>query len=148
MPVGGTARYILDTNVVSALRVRDRHPKVAEWVASVPLRDQYLTAVTVGEIERGVVTKERSDPEQGGILRRWLEEQVLRAFGDRILAFDLAAARAVGAFRVPERASPDDALIAAIASARDMTIVSRNVKHFAPLGVPTPNPWEIGVSPT
>ena len=135
-------RYVLDTNVVSALRVRGRNPQVEQWAASVPVADQFVTALTVSELERGVIAKERSDPDQGTILRRWLEERVLPAFTDRVLPFDLAAARILAAYRVPEHAPLDDALIAAIAQAADMSVVTRNTRHFEPLGVTCLNPWE------
>lgn len=134
-------KYILDTNVVSALRVRGRHRPVEAWAASIPVADQFVTATTVAEIERGVVTKERSDPEQGEILRRWFDEHVLPTFADRVLPFDLSAARILATYRVPEHAPFDDALIAAIAQASDMTVATRNTKHFEPLGVPCLNPW-------
>jgi predicted nucleic acid-binding protein len=132
----------LDTNVVSALRVRGRNPQVEQWAASVPVADQFVTALTVSELERGVIAKERSEPDQGTMLRRWLEERVLPAFTDRVLPFDLAAARILAADRVPEHAPLDDALIAAIAQAVDMSVVTRNTRHFEPLGVTCLNPWE------
>lgn len=135
-------RYILDTNVVSALRVRGRNPPVEAWAASVPLTDQFVTASTVAEIERGVIAKERSDASQGAILRRWFDDHVLPAFADRVLPFHLAAARILAAYRVPDYAPFGDALIAAVAQAGEMTVVTRNSKHFEPLGVPCINPFD------
>ena len=135
-------RYVLDTNVVSALRVRGRNPQVEAWAASVPVSDQFVTAPTMAEVERGVVAKERTDPIQGDVLRRWFEDRVLPAFADRVLPFDLPAARILATYRVPEHAPLDDALIAAIAQVADMTIVTRNTAHFDPLGVECLNPWD------
>lgn len=137
-------RFVLDTNVVSALRVRGRHPAVERWAASVPVADQFVTALTIAEIERGVVAKERSDAPQGTVLRRWFEQRVLPAFADRVLAFDLPAARILATYPVPEQAPLDDALIAAVAEAAKMAVVTRNVKHFEPLGVRCLNPWDLG----
>ncbi len=134
-------QYVLDTNVVSALRVRGRNPRVEAWVASVPVMDQFVTAPTIAEIERGVGAKERSDPLQGEVLRRWFEDYVLPAFADRVLPFDLPAARILATYRVPEHAPLDDALIAAVAQASEMTVVTRNTRHFEPLGVACLNPW-------
>ena len=134
---------VLDTNVVSALRVRGRHPQEEAWVASVPVGDLYLTALSVSEIERGVASRERDDPRQGRVLRRWFENQVLPAFEGRVLPFDLEAARVLGTFRVPEHAPLDDALIAAIAQSRGMAVATRNVRHFLPLGVDVVNPWDV-----
>lgn len=133
--------YVLDTHVVSALRVRGRNPEVESWAVSVPLADQFVTALTVSEIERGVAGRERTDPAQGEVLRRWFEDRVLPAFAGRVLPFDLDAARVLATYRVPERAPLDDALIAAVAQARGFTVVTRNVRHFEPLGVTCLDPW-------
>ncbi len=135
-------RYLLDTNVVSALRVRGRNRPVEVWAASILLADQFVTATTVAEIERGVIAKERSDPRQGLILRRWFDEHVLPTFADRVLPFDLPAARILAACWVPELAPLDDALIAAVAQSAEMIVATRNTKHFEPLGVPCLNPWD------
>ena len=132
----------MDTNVVSALRVRGRNRPVELWAGSVPVGDQFVSALTIAEIERGVITKERSDADQGAVLRRWFEENVLPTFADRVLAFDLTAARILAAYRVPEHAPFDDALIAAVAEAAEMTIATRNTRHFEPLGVACLNPWD------
>lgn len=133
-------RYILDTNVVSELRIRGRNLPVEAWAGSIAVGDHFITATTVAEIERGVVNKERSDARQGVILRRWFDDHVLPTFADRILPFDLAAARILSAYR-PEHAPFDDALIAAIAQSAGMTVATRNTKHFEPLGVPCLDPW-------
>lgn len=106
-----------------------------------PLADQFVTAFTIAEIERGIVTKERSDATQGRLLRVWLEDRVLPAFAGRVLAFDLGAARVLASYRIPDHAPLDDAYIASVAAARGMTIVTRNVRHFARLGVPWLDPW-------
>jgi predicted nucleic acid-binding protein len=136
-----TERFLLDTNVVSALRVRRRNPAVERWAASIPVADQFLAAPTVAELERGVVAKERSDPVQGDSLRRWFEGRVLPAFAGRILPFDLPAARVLANYRVPEHAPLDDALVAAIAEVAGMTVATRNIRHFEPLGVGCVDPW-------
>lgn len=135
--------YVLDTNVVSALRIRGRNPSVEAWASSVPVSDQFVTATTISEIERGVVAKERTDVAQGEVLRRWFEERVLPAFAGRVLPFDLAAARILATFRVPDRAPLDDALIGAVARAAGATVVTRNIRHFEPLGVVCLNPWDV-----
>jgi len=134
--------YLLDTNVVSALRVRGRNRNVELWAESIPIGDQFVSAFTIAEIERGVIGKELSDTQQGAVLRRWFEENVLPTFAGRVLPFDLAAARTLAAYRVPEHAPFDDALIAAVAESSEMVVVTRNTRHFEPLGVPCFNPWD------
>lgn len=133
--------YVLDTNVLSALRVPGRNPAVQAWADSAPVSEQFVTATTLAEIERGVIAKERTDPAQGEHLRRWFEDKVLPVFARRVLPFDLAAARILAGYRVPERAPYDDALIAAVAQSVDKIVVTRDTRHFEPLGVPCLDPW-------
>ena len=133
--------YLLDTNVVSALRIRGRNPQVEEWTRTIPTADQFIAASSVAEIERVIVSRERTDAAQGAILRRWFEDNVLPAFDGRVLPFDLAAARVLATYRVPEFAPLDDALIAAVAQARELTVATRNLKHFRPLRVECVDPW-------
>lgn len=133
--------YLLDTNVVSALRVPARNPAVQAWVDSVPVSEQFVAATTLAEIERGVIAKERVDPRQGEHLRRWFDDKVLHVFARRTLSFDLHAARILATYRVPEHAPYDDALIAAVAQAASKIVVTRNTRHFEPLDVRCLNPW-------
>lgn len=136
--------YVLDTNVISAIRVPGRAPAVEAWLRGVPLVDQYTTALTLGEIEQGIRRKERDDRAQGAVLREWFEGQVLPAFTttNRVLPFDIRAARIFGRYPVPEDSPANDALIAATAEANGMVMVTRNIKHFEPLGVRVLNPWQ------
>lgn len=136
------ARFVLDTKVVSALRVRGRNPAVETWSSSIPMADQFVTALSIAEIERGVVAKEQSDVAQGAVLRRWFDDHVLPAFAGRVLAFDLSAARILATYRAPDQAPLDDALIAAIAQSEGMTNATRNTRYFRPLGVATIDPWK------
>lgn len=139
---GRWAGFVLDTNVVSALRVRGRHPAVEQWASAIPVTDLFVTAMTISEIERGVIAKERSDQFQGEVLRRWFEVRVLPAFAGRILAFDLAAARILAGYRVPDRAPLDDALIGSVAQAAGMIVATRNIRHFEPLSIACVDPWK------
>jgi predicted nucleic acid-binding protein len=116
--------------VGSALRVPGRYPQVEARTASVPIADLFAAATTIAEIERGVFGKERSDPPQGAVLRRWFEDRVLTAFAGRVLPFDLPAARLLATYRVPQHAPLDAALIAAIAQAAQMTVATRHARHF------------------
>lgn len=135
--------YVLDTNVVSALRRPTKNPQVAAWAAQIPITRLYITAPTIAELGLGVAAKERSDPIQGAILRRWLETSVLPGFTDRILSFDVAAALILSTYRVPEHAPYDDALIASIAQSRGMTVATDNTRHFQHYGAEFLNPFDI-----
>ncbi len=139
--------FILDTNVVSELRkVRSKRadPKVATWVASVDAADLFVSAITIMELELGVLSIERRDDAQGALLRQWLEQHVLPEFSGRILPVDTPVARRCARLHVPDRQSERDALIAATALMHGMTLATRNVTDFAATGVPILNPWESG----
>lgn len=134
--------FLLDTNVVSALRRPDRTtPEVRAWASNAPAESCFISVVTILELERGVLRIERRDARQGAILRRWLEHDVIAAFGTRILPIDLAIARRAASFHVPDPQPEGDALIAATALALGLTVVTRNVADFGPLGVAVINPW-------
>lgn len=136
--------YLLDTNVVSELRkIRlgkaDSH--VADWADSKDAADLYLSAITIQELEIGVLLAERRDPTQGSVFRAWLDGHCLPAFTGRILAVDTAVAQRSARLHVPDPRPVRDALIAATALVHGMTVVTRNVADFEPTGVPILNPW-------
>jgi len=132
--------YLLDTNVVSDLRRRDRaDPRVLAWAEGVATADLFISVVTVLEIELGVQRAALRGAPQADIYRRWLEERVIPSFGDRILPVDLTTARICGRLHVPNRRPERDALIAATAMTHRLTVVTRNLRDFP--DVPTLNPW-------
>lgn len=137
--------FVLDTNVVSELRkIRlgraDRC--VAQWADSVDSVDLYLSAITVQELEIGVLLAERRDPPQGAVFRAWLDSHVLPAFAGRILPVDTAVAQRSAKLHVPDPRPVRDCLIAATALVHGMTVVTRNVADFESSGVLLLNPWE------
>lgn len=135
--------YLLDTNVLSELRksASSADHSVRAWVASRRPSELYLSVVTIMEIDLGIGRVERRDSAQGKRLRSWLEDTVLDAFSGRILAVDLAVARRAARLHVPDPRPERDAMIAATADEHGMTVVTRNVKDFAPMGVAVVNPW-------
>lgn len=136
--------YLLDTNVVSELRkirAGKADKNVASWADSVDAADLYLSAITVQELEIGVLLAERRDPAQGAVFRAWLNQHVLPVFADRILAVDTAVALRGARLHVPDPRPVRDGLIAATALVHGMTVVTRNIADFEPTGVQTFNPW-------
>ncbi|WP_045969064.1 type II toxin-antitoxin system VapC family toxin [Xenorhabdus doucetiae] len=137
--------YVLDTNVVSELRkirAGKADPKVAAWAESVEATDLFVSAITIMELELGVLLIERKDATQGGMLRAWLEQHVLPEFAGRTLPVDTAVAQRCARLHVPDKCSERDALIAATALVHGMTVVTRNVADFRSTGVTILNPWE------
>ena len=134
--------YLIDTNVWSELRNRNRTDiNVRKWAETANPADLYLSAVTVFELERGVLLIERRDSQQGSRLRRWLEQHVLEPFERQILPVDTAIARRCAALHVPYPRPERDALIAATALSHGLMVVTRNVGDFEPMGVALLNPW-------
>jgi predicted nucleic acid-binding protein len=137
--------YLLDTNVVSELRkletgIADRHVKA--WSESLTVETAFLSVVTILELEQGTLLMERRDARQGAMLRAWLAEYVLPRFNGRILSIDVRVATQSAALHVPNPQDDRDALIAATALVHGMTVVTRNVSHFARTGVKLLNPWK------
>ena len=111
--------YLLDTNVVSELRKAKRgkaDANVVAWAASVPAGGLFISAITVLELEMGVLQLERRDASQGAVLRSWMASHVLPAFSGRVLPVDVAVALQCAQLHVPNRCAERDALIAATAS--------------------------------
>jgi toxin FitB len=134
--------FVLDTNVVSELRRPDQaNSLVAAWANGVALGQQYLSTMTVLELEIGVLRMERKDKRQGAELRYWLEQQVLRAFVGRILPMDMEVGRRSARLHVPDPMPDRDAIIAATALVHGMTVVTRNVRDFQNTKVSILNPW-------
>ncbi len=137
--------FVLDTNVVSELRkVRGGKANlgVAAWAEQVLSSELFISSITVHELEHDVLLMERSDLNQGALLRAWLDHSVATAFKTRVLDVDERVARRAAALHVPDPAPFRDALIGATAIEHDMTVVTRNAKDFERFdGLDVLNPW-------
>ena len=131
--------FLIDTDVLSALRRRERSPDVVRWISDQRTTDLYLSVVSVGEIERGIVRQRHRDPAFARVLAAWLDS-VLALYGERILAVDLSTARRWGRRSGALDHKGADLLIAATALEHGLTVVTRNVRHFEPTGVPVLDP--------
>ncbi len=134
--------YVLDANVISELR-QDK-PKqsreVRAWAANKVASQLFRTAISILEMERGVLALERRAPPQGSAVRAWLAG-VRATFAGRILPFTDNAAILCAAMHFPNSRSKRDAMIAATALEHGMTVVTRNVADFAGTGVQLINPF-------
>jgi toxin FitB len=137
--------YLLDTNVPSEFS-RDRpEPRVVEWLKKQPVATIFLSAVTIGEIRKGLMLLPPS--RRLSELEQWFYNDLLIGFRDRILPVTLAVAERWGILegQCQMRGTPlntADGMIAATAIEYGLTLVTRNVKDFADLGVDIFNPWE------
>lgn len=137
--------YLLDTNVLSELHrvIRDRgDARVAAWVSDVGIELCRVSALTLMELEIGVLRMERRDPRQGAVLRTWLDGTLVPEFEGRVLPVEgQVALRCARLHVVPDPQPGRDALLAATALVHGLTVVTRNEADFAPTGVDVFNPW-------
>jgi hypothetical protein len=138
--------YLIDTNVISAgAPSRPAPPELVAWMDA-HSATLFLSAVTVAEIEDGIAKLRREGAtRKSRDLTAWLET-LLHLYADRILAFDTPTARIAGALADQARGQGQapglgDIIIAATTKRHGLTILSRNVRHFAPLGVPVLDPF-------
>ena len=133
--------FLLDTVVLSELRKRDRNPNVVRWLTGKATDDIFLSAVTIGEIERGIVRQRGKDPAFAEALESWLD-RTIQIYGDRILPVDTQTARRWGSLSARIGNDGADLLIAATALEHGLTVVTRNIRHFEPTGVALIDPFE------
>lgn len=137
--------YLLDTNVVSELRkvrLGKADANVAAWADSLDAAELFVSAITIMELELGVLSIERKDAAQGAVLRAWMDRHVLPEFAERTLPVDTSVAQRCARLHVPDKRDERDALIAATALIHGMAVVTRNVADFEPTGVAIVDPWQ------
>ncbi|MEX3960044.1 hypothetical protein B0G57_11961 [Trinickia symbiotica] len=136
--------YLVDTNVISEVRKRERADKGVMAFFREAAKDDvdlYLSVVTIGELRRGVeIIRHRGDKAQATRLENWLDG-VLREFDQNILTVDEEIGQLWGRLRVPHPQHALDKLIAATSLIHDLTVVTRNVDDFAGTGARVLNPF-------
>ena len=133
--------YLIDTNVLSELRRKVPNAGVVEWFSRRPTSTLYLSVLTLGELRKGV--EGVTDANRRRALLDWLETELPNFFAGRILSVDAQVAdrwgRMVAAAGRPVPAI--DSLLGATAAHHDLSLVTRNVRDFADLGLDVINPW-------
>lgn len=142
--------YLIDTNVLSELRRKQPDTHVVAWFAQRAAQSLFLSVLTLGEIRKGI---ERLDDTQADAARRlslgdWLEQELPTFFLGRLLSVDAGVADRWGHLQaLAGRPLPAiDSLLAATALHHNLTLVTRNVKDFADMGVDLINPWSVDAS--
>ena len=136
--------YILDTDVISALRVKP-DTRIIEWIEA---RSDalFITTTTVAEIEAGIAKSLREGAtRKARELNAWLDA-ILHLYGEHVLPFERAAARIAGSMSDRANAAGHapgfaDTTIASIAASRGFSVLTRNLKHFLPLGAQAFDPF-------
>jgi hypothetical protein len=132
--------YLLDTNVVSELRKHKPHGAVVAWITAMPEESLFICAVSLGEIQAGIEMTREQNRAKAEELEVWLNDL---AQSSNVLSVDGAIFRRWGQLmhRRPDH-HLEDALIAATAIVRDLTVATRNVRDFTPFGVKQINPFK------
>jgi predicted nucleic acid-binding protein len=132
--------YLLDTNVVSELRKHEPHGAVLAWIEKIPDDSLYVSAVTLGEIQSGIEMTREQNAAKAREMELWLDE-VAQSYN--VLAVDASIFRRWG--QLMHRQADhhlEDALIAATALVRELTVATRNVDDFESFGVAIVNPFK------
>lgn len=132
---------LLDTVVLSELQKWQRSPEVLRWLSAFHDKDVFLSVVSIGEIERGIEKKRKTNPAFAASLTLWMED-LLRIYGDRVLPVTPAIARRWGMLSARIGHDGADLIIAATALTHGLKVVTRNTRHFASTGVVVVNPFD------
>jgi len=140
--------YLLDTNVLSEAVRPEPNPAVMAWVGALPTSEAFLSAATVAEIRYG--TERLPSGHRRTQLLKWIAIEIPSRFGVRILPVDEGIAQRWGQLKSMGEArglhrDDVDCCIAATAEIHKLTVVTRNVRHFAHDPVNVINPWEIAL---
>ena len=133
--------FLLDTNVISELRKRERcTPKVNAWAQRTEPNQNFLSVLVIGELRRGAILKRRSDRTAADLLEQWIA-RLTHLYGDRILPITLEIAQEWGRLSALRPIPPEDGLLAATANVHRLTFVTRKTRNVQGFGVAILNPW-------
>ncbi len=137
--------YLIDTNVLSELRRKQPDAHVVAWFAERAAQSLFLSVLTLGEIRKGIALLDdiHADAARRQSLGDWLEQELPTFFLGRMLSVDAGVANRWGQLQAQagRPLAAIDSLLAATALHHNLTLVTRNVKDFADMGVALINPW-------
>jgi predicted nucleic acid-binding protein len=132
--------YLFDTNIVSELRRPKPHGGVLAWVDSVPNERIFISAASLGEIQKGIEALRPRDPEKAAILDAWADQLISKT---NVLPMTGAIFRLWAKLMHKQSDSIyEDAMLAATAITHRLTVVTRNVRDLENFPVPLLNPFE------
>jgi toxin FitB len=136
--------YLIDTNVISELRKGERADRaVVSWFSNLADDQVFLSALTLGEIRRGIESIRRRDPKAAAALESWLG-RITDQHGDRVLSVDRAIAEEWGRMNVPDPLPVIDGLLAATAKVLGLTLATRNTTDVERTGISFVDPFSYG----
>lgn len=135
---------LLDTNVISEWVKPAPDPQVRRWATLQDPRQLYLSVLTIGELQKGIVRLPASA--RRARLESWLEQDLMDWFSGRILPVDEPAARIWGEWEAQAERSGRpvgavDALLAATARRWELRLATRNLRDFERFDLDLVNPW-------
>lgn len=135
--------YLFDTNILSETIKKKPDQSVVDWLDNISVFHSYISVLSIGEIRKGI--EKIQDSRRKMTLLQWLENHILKTFGDHILPIDIDIADRWGRLCAEaKRPLPGiDSLLAATALHHDMVLVTRNHKDFTVPGLQVFNPWEL-----
>ncbi len=132
--------FLLDTDILSAIRRKQRDQNLEKWLLSINSLDVYISVVTIGEVERGITQQRRNNPEFAEDLQRWLDT-ILQRYQQRILPLSISIAQRWGRLSAELGHNSADLMIAATALEHNLIVATRNTRHFEPTLVGLINPY-------
>lgn len=136
-------RYLLDTNVLSETRRTKPDERVMSFLSGVEGSALYLSALTLGELRKGIALKQRSDGNAAKKLGAWVDG-LEYSFDGHVLGIDAQIARVWGELSAERPRPVVDTLLAATAIVHDLTLVTRNTTDVRGIKVKLLNPWVRG----
>jgi len=134
-------KYLLDTNVISEFTKTNRNPNLVNWFSSQPPEYLFLSALTFGELRRGVIRLAQKDARRAAELSDWISDLAL-TYQKRILPITIEISTRWGLLSADRGRPPIDTLLAATAIEHNLVLVTRNTKDFQSTGVKLQNPFE------
>ena len=138
-------KYLLDTCVISEIIKPKPSKKVIAWIKNQEEKNLYLSALTFGEIEKGI--EKSVDGRRRNKLRLWVEEDLKQRFEGRVLNIDVRVATKWGEIQGKSEKEGNpipsiDGLIAVTGLVNNCVVVTRNISDMQPSSAELHNPWQ------